>query len=86
MNGERPGIRRLLAGQALEDGFANAAGPARISAARHRWGSTDDGWFVILDGGVAARAPGRGGCRVPGCAQEVFHIGPRALDHAHPGL
>jgi ubiquinone/menaquinone biosynthesis C-methylase UbiE len=42
--------------QALEYGFANPADLARISAGWHRWGSTDDGWFLIPNGEVIARA------------------------------
>ncbi|WP_427004130.1 recombinase family protein [Pseudarthrobacter sp. H2] len=55
MNGARSRIRRLLADQAPGYGFANAAGPARISAGRPRRGSTGDGWFLTPDGGVIAR-------------------------------
>ncbi|WP_427005731.1 recombinase family protein [Pseudarthrobacter sp. H2] len=52
MNGARSGIRRLLADQAPGYGVANAA---RMSAGRHRWGSTDDGWFLSPDGEAIAR-------------------------------
>jgi ubiquinone/menaquinone biosynthesis C-methylase UbiE len=53
--GERV-LHSAFAEQALEYGFANAADLARISAGWHRWGSTDDGWFLIPNGEVIARA------------------------------
>ena len=53
--GERV-LHSAFADQALEYGFANAANLARISAGWHRWGSTDDGWFLIPNGEVIARA------------------------------
>ena len=53
--GERV-LHSAFADQALEYGFANAADLARISAGWHRWGSTDDGWFLIPNGEVIARA------------------------------
>ncbi|MEV7456794.1 methyltransferase domain-containing protein [Pseudarthrobacter oxydans] len=53
--GERV-LHSAFAEQALEYGFANPADLARISAGWHRWGSTDDGWFLIPNGEVIARA------------------------------
>lgn len=53
--GERV-LHSAFADQALEYGFADAADLARISAGWHRWGSTDDGWFLIPNGEVIARA------------------------------
>src|SRR6476661_5411058 len=53
--GERV-LHSAFAEQALEYGLADAAGLARISAGWHRWGSTDDGWFLIPNGEVIARA------------------------------
>ena len=53
--GERV-LHSAFADQALEYGFANAADLARISAGWHRWGSTEDGWFLIPNGEVIARA------------------------------
>ena len=53
--GERV-LHSAFAEQALEYGFADAADLARISAGWHRWGSTDDGWFLIPNGEVIARA------------------------------
>jgi ubiquinone/menaquinone biosynthesis C-methylase UbiE len=53
--GERV-LHSAFADQALEYSFANAADLARISAGWHRWGSTDDGWFLIPNGEIIARA------------------------------
>ncbi|BCW80431.1 hypothetical protein NicSoilC5_24500 [Arthrobacter sp. NicSoilC5] len=53
--GERV-LHSAFAEQALEYGFAKAADLARIAAGWHRWGSTDDGWFLIPNGEVIARA------------------------------
>ena len=53
--GERV-LHSAFADQALEYGFATPAELARISAGWHRWGSTDDGWFLIPNGEVIARA------------------------------
>ena len=53
--GERV-LHSSFADQALEYGFASEADLARISAGWHRWGSTEDGWFLIPNGEVIARA------------------------------
>ncbi|MCE3244711.1 MAG: SAM-dependent methyltransferase, partial [Arthrobacter sp.] len=53
--GERV-LHSAFADQALEYGFAQEADLTRISAGWHRWGSTDDGWFLIPNGEVIARA------------------------------
>jgi ubiquinone/menaquinone biosynthesis C-methylase UbiE len=53
--GERV-LHSSFADQALEYGLATEADLARISAGWHRWGSTDDGWFLIPNGEVIARA------------------------------
>ncbi|WP_457973342.1 class I SAM-dependent methyltransferase [Arthrobacter sp. D1-17] len=53
--GERV-LHSAFAEQALEYGFAQEADLTRISAGWHRWGSTDDGWFLIPNGEVIARA------------------------------
>src|SRR5690242_16281127 len=47
--GERV-LHSSFAEQAVEYGFATPADLARISAGWHRWGSTDDGWFLIPNG------------------------------------
>ncbi len=44
-----------VCGWLLSGACSNAADLARISAGWHRWGSTDDGWFLIPTGGVIAR-------------------------------
>ncbi|WP_115787025.1 methyltransferase domain-containing protein [Arthrobacter silvisoli] len=49
-------LHSAFAEQALEYGFAQEAELARIAAGWHRWGSTDDGWFLIPNGEVIARA------------------------------
>ena len=54
--GERV-LHSAFAEQALEYGFATPAELARISAGWHRWGSTDDGWFLIPNGEIIARKP-----------------------------
>lgn len=53
--GERV-LHSAFADQALEYGFANEADLARISAGWHRWGATADGWFLIPNGELIARA------------------------------
>jgi ubiquinone/menaquinone biosynthesis C-methylase UbiE len=53
--GERV-LHSAFAEQALEYGFAQEADLTRISAGWHRWGSTDDGWFLIPNGEIIARA------------------------------
>ncbi len=53
--GERV-LHSAFADQALEYGFADTADLARISAGWHRWGSSADGWFLIPNGEVVARA------------------------------
>ena len=55
MWGERV-VHSSFADQAIEYGFASEAELARISAGWHRWGSTGDGWFLIPNGEVIARA------------------------------
>ena len=49
-------LHSAFAEQALEYGLANEADLARIAAGWHRWGSTDDGFFLIPNGEVIARA------------------------------
>ncbi len=50
-------LHSAFAEQALEYGFANEADLARIAAGWHRWGgATDDGFFLIPNGEVIARA------------------------------
>jgi ubiquinone/menaquinone biosynthesis C-methylase UbiE len=49
-------LHSAFAEQALEYGLANEADLARIAAGWHRWGSTDDGYFLIPNGEVIARA------------------------------
>jgi ubiquinone/menaquinone biosynthesis C-methylase UbiE len=49
-------LHSAFAEQALEYGFAQEAELSRIAAGWHRWGSTDDGWFLIPNGEVIARA------------------------------
>jgi ubiquinone/menaquinone biosynthesis C-methylase UbiE len=49
-------LHSAFADQALEYGLANEADLARIAAGWHRWGSTDDGFFLIPNGEVIARA------------------------------
>ena len=49
-------LHSAFAEQALEYGFANEADLARIAAGWHRWGATDDGYFLIPNGEVIARA------------------------------
>ena len=49
-------LHSAFAEQALEYGLANENDLARIAAGWHRWGSTDDGFFLIPNGEVIARA------------------------------
>lgn len=49
-------LHSAFAEQALEYGFANEADLARIAAGWRRWGATDDGYFLIPNGEVIARA------------------------------
>ncbi|BCW08161.1 class I SAM-dependent methyltransferase [Arthrobacter sp. NtRootA1] len=49
-------LHSAFAEQALEYGFANEADLARIAAGWHRWGATEDGYFLIPNGEVIARA------------------------------
>ncbi len=49
-------LHSAFAEQALDYGLATQEELERISAGWHRWGSTDDGWFLIPNGEVIARA------------------------------
>jgi len=49
-------LHSAFAEQALEYGLANEADLARIAAGWHRWGATEDGYFLIPNGEVIARA------------------------------
>ncbi len=49
-------VHSAFAEQALDYGLATSTDLARIAAGWHRWGSTDDGWFLIPNGEVVARA------------------------------
>ncbi|MGG5174946.1 class I SAM-dependent methyltransferase [Pseudarthrobacter sp. J1763] len=53
--GERV-LHSAFAEQALAYNLAEQRDLERISAGWHRWGSTDDGWFLIPNGEVIARA------------------------------
>ncbi|MDQ4488998.1 methyltransferase domain-containing protein [Sinomonas sp. ASV486] len=49
-------LHSAFADQALEYGFAERADLERIAAGWHRWGASSDGWFLIPNGEVIARA------------------------------
>jgi ubiquinone/menaquinone biosynthesis C-methylase UbiE len=49
-------VGSAFAAQALDYGFADTAGLARIAAGWRAWGASDDGWFVMPNGEIIARA------------------------------
>ena len=53
--GERV-LHSSFAEQAVDYGFATPADLTRLAAGWHRWGSTEDGWFLIPNGEIIARA------------------------------